>query len=419
MAEKFSLLTGDAKYEYRSFHIDVVRHFFEIGELKKMLKTASFFGLNHFHLHLSDDQGYRLESEKFPLLNEISSFRRGDHFGRMRSDEKQGGFYRKDEIRELVRFASELGIEIVPELDMPGHLTAVIAAYPDLSCTGGKVEVAVKEGIYPEILCPGKEENMAFLCSLLDEIMELFPGKYVHIGGDEVPKTRWRSCPHCRQKMKRLGLCTEQEYQGWLENEIAAYLKTKGKKAIRWNDAACGNNLSEEIIIQYWTGDKSGAVARHVKRGGDVILSTMMNCYADYPYGFISEKKFYGLNMEPEELKEALLAQGEAKAGRVIGNECLIWTEYIRSNERLEELAWPRFAAAAAAGYLGKDRPPYREFERALKREYGIFEKNGIKAADIRAINPGFVLKLKQLKRFRDQLDPELIKNYRAAGEEV
>jgi N-acetyl-beta-hexosaminidase len=241
----------------------VCRHFFDIAEIKKMMKTAAYFGFNHFHFHISDDQGYRLCSEVYPRLNEIASFRYGDHFGRYRSDERCGGFYQKEEIKNLVEYAASLGIEIVPEIDIPGHMSAIIA---------------------------------------------------------------------------------------------------------------------------------------------------------DYPHGFIRMKKFYDLDMKPPEFADAIRGKG---TGKIIGNECLIWTEYIRDNEKLESLAWPRFAAAGVVGYLGDEKPEYRIFKNTLAQEFDVFIQNDIRATKVREADPGIFRTLRQLVAFKKQLDPDLIANYKKTMNEI
>lgn len=380
-------------YRFRAFHIDCARHYFPMDEIKKMMDAAAYFGFNYFHWHISDDQGFRMESHRFPGLHEIGAYRNGDYFGNYDSDEPEGAYYTKEQIRELVRYGLKLGIEIIPEVDMPGHVTAILSAYPHLSCREEQVAVGMKGGIYREIFCAGKESTFTFIEELLDEIMELFPGEYIHIGGDEVPKERWTECPCCRKRMEQEGFATPQQLQGYMENRIAMYLKKHGRKAIVWNEAAKGGNLDPDIIVQLWTEDKDHAVAEHMKKGGRIFLSNMMNSYCDYPYGFISLKNVYELDMEPKELS--------AWKEQIIGNECLIWTEYIRTCEQLEKLSWPRFAAAAAVGWMGKDRPEYSAFAQELKKDFAVFERLGIRATPEEGWVPDQEETVRQISEFR------------------
>ncbi|MCR5426598.1 MAG: family 20 glycosylhydrolase [Lachnospiraceae bacterium] len=192
--------TGD-RYGFRAFHIDCSRHFFAVPELKKMIAAAAEFGFNYFHWHISDDQGYRLESRRFPRLHEISSVRKGDHFAYYFSDRPEGGYYTFEDVREVLECCDSHGIEVIPELDVPGHVSAILAAYPELSCSGEETEVVTSGGIFHGIFCPAKEEVYAFLEALLGELIGLFPGEYFHIGGDEVPHENWENCPLCREKI--------------------------------------------------------------------------------------------------------------------------------------------------------------------------------------------------------------------------
>lgn len=395
--------------EYRSFHIDCARHFFSMDELKRMIGMASKFKLNHFHWHFSDDQGWRIESKAYPLLHQIGAFRQGDHFGNYSSDEKEGGYYTREEVHELVKYCESLGIEVVPEIDMPGHVTAILAAYPELSCCKTKVPVGTSSGIYRDVFCLGREETFQFIENLLDDLLELFPGEYVHIGGDETPKERWRKCPDCKRKMKKMGFDNMQQMQGDMANRIAAYLKSRGRKTIVWNEAADGGNLNPEIVIQLWTEDKNHMVERHIEAGGRIIISNMMNSYCDYPYAFISLQSVYEINLKPASI--------ESKA--VLGNECLAWSEYIREDKQLEKLCWPRFTAAAEAGWCRKGRKEYQDFANRLKRLVPLFEKNEIHMTDAEGWIPDQKEAERQITAFQANFSEEVLEGYRSAQEEI
>lgn len=397
------------KYPYRSFHIDCVRHFFPMEELKKMIEMAAYFKFNRFHWHFSDDQGWRIESGAFPKLHEISSKRKGDHFGQFCAEEEYGGFYTREEVNDLVRYCGKLGIEIVPEIDMPGHVTAILASYPQFSCRKNPVEVADRAGIFREILCPGKEETFQFIEQLLDELLEIFPGEYFHIGGDEAPKERWSECPDCAKRMESEELDSLWKLQGYMQNRIADYLRKKGRKAIVWNEASYGKNLNPEITVQYWTEDKDDAVKYHLEQGGTLIVSNMMNSYCDYPYGLITLESVYALDTEPESLPK----------DRVIGTECLIWTEYIRDKQVLESLAWPRFAASAEAGWCGMEKPGYDSFCERLRTLFPVFAEKEIHATEESGWIPDEDIKMKQFAEFRKNFTPEILADFKKAQEDV
>lgn len=360
-------------YSWRSFHIDCARHFIPVDELKKMIRMSAYFKLNKFHWHFSDDQGWRMECKRYPLLHEIGAVRKGDHMGYYHSEEREERYYTREEAGEIVSYCESLGIEVVPEVDMPGHVTAILAAYPQLGCKGEQIEVETKAGIFQDILCAGKEEVFSFIENLLDDLLELFPGKYFHIGGDEAPKERWSSCPLCRKRMEEEGLDTLRQLQGYMENRMTAYLKKKGRKAIVWNEAAYGGNLDPDTVIQIWTDDRDHKAEQHMERGGRAILSIVKHCYCDYPYGVTSLKDVYRLDMGPEE-------PGKPETG-IVGTECLAWTEHIRDGKKLESMCWPRYAASAEVGWCGGGRPGYPSFEKRMKVLFPAFEKYGIRAA--------------------------------------
>lgn len=394
---------------YRSFHIDCARHFFPLDELKKMIEMAAYFKFNRFRWHFSDDQGWRIESKAFPRLHEIGAYRTGDHFGNYSSNEPEGGYYTRDEVRELVAFCRERGIEIVPDVDIPGHAKAILAAYPELSCTGETVEVETKPGIFREILCAGKEDVYTFLETLLDDLQELFPGEYFHIGGDETPKGQWRECPRCQAKMKAEGLISFQQLQGYMNNRIAAYLARRGRKAICWNEAANGDNLDTAVTVQYWAEDKAHHVANHAAKGGKVILSPMMSAYCDYPHAFIFVKSLHSLDVSPAELpKES-----------VIGTECLVWTEYIRDVQYLESRAWPRFCANAEAGWCGSARPTYEDFCERLRVLFPVFAQYGINATPEKGWSPSMEEGMDELLSFKSNFTDDIRNDYRKAQEDV
>lgn len=411
------LFSAAPVYKYRGFHLDTARHFIDIEELKKNIRCAAAFHFNYFHFHFSDDQGYRIESKVLPELTRISSKRAGDTFGGCHSEVEEQHYYTQEEIKDLVRFAGEYGIEIVPEIDVPGHVTDILAAYPELSCSGRKVEVATSEGIYSDILCAGNEQVYTFLKTLLDELCELFPGKYFHIGGDETPKTAWKTCPKCQAKMKAEGLTDEHQLQGYMQNRIASYLKSKGKMVIAWNEAALGGNLDKDIVLQLWNDDpkdpalaafnmkdengnltspNQGIGAKHIKRGGNVITSNMLHSYCDYPHAFISARNIYEADMIPQKCEDIPDAREH-----VLGGEALCWTEHIRNAEQLEYQIWPRYAFKGINLYCGKPEESFEDFLKEYKDPIrSVIESFGIKPAPWEEVVPDQQTARKQMMEF-------------------
>lgn len=399
-------------YPYRAFHIDCARHYFSVDELKKMIRMSAEFKLNYFHWHISDDQGWRIESRRYPKLHETGSVREGDYFGSYASDKAEGGYYTQEEVRELVSYCRQYGIEIVPEIDMPGHVTAVLAAYPELSCQGNPVKTGTKAGIYKEIFCAGKEEVYTFIENLLDEMLALFPGKYFHIGGDEAPKERWRACPCCQRRIREEGLKNEQELQGYMENRVVSFLLRRGRTPVVWNEAVYGGNLDSGAAVQVWTEDRDHQVRAHLEKGGKAIMSVVPNSYCDYPYGMHTLKDIYELDTVPAELGE------QAQSG-ILGTECLIWTEFVRDNNRLEEMSWPRFAASAEAGWCGTERSGYDSFQERLKKVFPLFSVHGISVTPPEGWIPDKKEAARQTEEFQKNFSKEDMEEARKAQEDI
>lgn len=430
-------IVDEPAYSYRSFHIDTARHFFPLDTLKAMVDTAASFKLNKFHWHFSDDQGWRIESTAFPKLHEIGAKRQGDHFGPYSSDKTEHDYYTRAEVRELVDYCAQRNVEIVPEIDLPGHVTAILAAYPELSCTGKPQQVLTGAGIFPEILCPGKESSFDFIFALLDDLCELFPGKYFHIGGDETPKTRWNECPHCRNRMQEEGLADTRELQGYLTNRVADHLRKKGKRVICWNEAALGENLDTDIIIQIWNDDPNdpslkalskqkdengkptspnqGIGAKLIRRGHDVIISNMRGSYCDYPYAYIKTSMIHD---EPICLQNCEDIPQEAKE-HTLGVEALIWTEYIRERETLERLAWPRFAAKADRAWSGDNAGDYADFAKRMKPLFPYLQQRSPGATAPSGWVPGPIRSMKEMLGFVKNVSAKQRKSYADAQDEV
>lgn len=384
-------------YPLRAFHLDSARHMLPLSELKKMVDMAAYFKLNTLHWHISDDQGWRVECKAFPKLHEIGAYRKGDHFGTYSSDTPEGGYYTRQEVREFVSHCHSRGIQVIPEIDLPGHVTAILAAYPHLSCRGEAQEVCTRAAITTEILCAGREEVYAFLETLLLDMMELFPDPWFHIGGDEAPKVRWEHCPHCRRKLEAEGLSNLRQLQGYLSNRIADFLRQHGRRAIMWNDGAYGGNIHPDVVLQVWFPDQDGALQAHGAKGGQLILSPVDICYCDYPYGEHPQSGIHNMEM----------AISGVNRDAVIGGETLLWSEFIRTPERMQELAWPRLTALAEACWCGENRGSYEDFCGRLEVLFPVFEEMGIHATAREGWDPGPEEAAVQSKAFRDQFEAE------------
>lgn len=350
-------ISDEPEFSYRGFMIDSSRHFFTVEEIKKMIDACALLKFNKFHFHLTDDQGFRFEMKEYPLLTEIGSKRRASEFSREENDDEEYAyFYTKDELKEIVEFCHERYIEVIPEFDIPGHTTSLIAAYPEISCKGESIETKTKGGIFEDILCVGNPETEKVIHAVIDEMCEIFDSKYFHIGGDEAPKGRWVECQKCRAKKDELGFKNFQELQGWLMNEVSAYLKTKGKTAICWNDALKGGNISSDnTVVSLWYERNNNSV-NWANAGNKLIVECNTPLYADYPYAVNSLEKIY--KFKPKELKGLT----EVGANSVVGIESPIWTEHVKNFKELTSMCFPRWFAVAEIAWTGGENKEYKSF---------------------------------------------------------
>lgn len=371
-------------HPYLGFMLDVSRHFMPAPDVLKLLDAAALCGLNTMHFHLTDDQGWRVEIKKYPTLAAVGSERGDSYFGSVSETEHNCGFYTQDQIRQIVAHARQRGIQVIPEIEIPGHASAMLAAYPEFGCrrtviqNGAEVEIESPYdyrvlntgGIFPNLICAGKPESRRFLEDILDEIAELFPAPYVHIGGDEALKQHWRRCPDCQRRIRREGLKNEEELQRSLVLEVGEYLAKKGKKTIVYNDCLAGGLLPQHFIVQHWLGNdrQTGAF---LKSGGQVIRSDLEHYYFDYAYSDIDAYKLWSAPAVPA------YAQG-AEEG-LVGMECMLWTERITNLNRAAQLLFPRVPAAV----LKVTRPElsWEEFSQALREIREKLEAMGIPCA--------------------------------------
>lgn len=360
-------------YGHRGFMIDCVRHFFKVDDLKKMIAACARLKMNVFHWHLTDDQGWRIQIDKYPQLVEKGSVRPYSDFGRYQEPGEYSGFYTKAEIREIVAFCASLFIEVIPEIEMPGHASSLLAAIPELSCFGEAVAVKTRGGVYQDTMCIGNPKTGETLRCILDEVIELFPGDKIHLGGDEAPKDHWKKCPKCQAVMAQNHLNNEGALQCWFTNEMAGYLKSKGKKAIVWNDALKGGRLDPDIIIQYWIGDSDLPVV-HVNGGGQMIMSDFYHYYLDYSYGQTPLDKTYQFDPIPKGVQS-----GRQKD--MLGVESPIWTEYVPDLNKMAFQCFPRILAVAESGWTLPTQKSIERFQQCAKAYVPVLVRAGLTPA--------------------------------------
>jgi hexosaminidase len=361
-------IKDNPRFPWRGFMLDESRHFQGKEVVKRLLDYMAFLKMNKFHWHLSDDQGFRLEIKEYPLLTEVGSIRKDTQIGgrmifvsKKMSGNAHSGLYTKEEIQEIVEYAQNLHIEVIPEIDMPGHATAILAAYPQYSCTGGPFEVATTFGIMDDVLCPGKEQTYSFLQKVLSEVTEMFPSPYIHIGGDEVPKVRWEECNDCQALIKREELPDESALQHYFIDQIAEYLISNKKIPIGWNEVI-HPDLSKEMIIQHWLRNDE-EVIEHLRKGRKAIISRFFYTYLDYNYHMTPLSKVYNFEPIPKELEEKYHKN-------VLGIESPLWTEWVRTEKRLNWQIFPRLLAIAESGWSIKENKDYQDFQRRLIPHY-------------------------------------------------
>ena len=323
------------EFEHRGLLLDCCRHFMEPEFVKKMIDNLSIHKMNVLHWHLTEDQGWRIEIDSYPRLTEVGAWRTEI------DGSTHGGYYTKEEIQEIVEYAAERHVEVIPEIEVPGHSQAALASYPWLGCTGEKFQVANKWGVFKDIYCPGNDSTLRFLETVFDEVCELFPSDRIHIGGDEAPKVRWASCEKCQKRIKDQGLENENELQTWIIERVGNYLESKGKTIIGWDEILEGG-LPEGATVQSWRG-MAGAI-EGVHLGTDVIASPTSHCYLDYPLSSTDLEEIYSFNPMPEEASHG--------PGRVIGGECNMWSE--RAPQHLvESKVFPRAIGLAEVLWTG------------------------------------------------------------------
>jgi len=368
----FVTVVDSPRYSYRGMHLDVSRHFFPVDFIKKYIDLLALHKFNVFHWHLTDDQGWRIEIKQYPKLTEVGAYREQTLVGHYRDQPHQfdgtryGGFYTQEEVKDIVAYARARHITVIPEIEMPGHARAALAAYPELACTPGPFKVAEKWGIFEDIFCP-TEETFTFLENVLLEVMELFPSEYIHIGGDEAPKVRWEESPEAQAVMKRENLSDAFELQSYFIQRIEKFVNANGKRIIGWDEILEGG-LAPNATVMSWRGMEGGIEA--ARQGHDVIMTPTSHTYFDYYQsdpaqeplaigGMLTLEKVYALEPTPEELTEA-------ESQHILGAQANLWTEYIPTPDKVEYMIFPRACALAEVVWSPQAARDYKDFTARL-----------------------------------------------------
>jgi hexosaminidase len=378
-------IKDEPAFAWRGMHLDVCRHFFPIEFVKKMIDMLAMLKMNTFHWHLTDDQGWRIEIKRYPKLTEIGGWRDETLIGHYTETGQKfdgiryGGFYTQEQIKDVVKYAQSRYVTIVPEIEMPGHAVAALSAYPEYSCTGGPFKVYTTWGVSDDVYCAGKEGTFEFLENILDEVTALFPGKYLHIGGDECPKTRWKACPACQKRIKDEGLKDELELQSYFVKRIERFVSSKGKNLIGWDEILEGG-LPERATVMSWRGYEGGLEA--AQSGHDVVMTPGDFCYFDKYQGkeneepltiggFLPLEKVYAFNPIPPALSKE-------NTKHVLGAQANMWSEYLPNEKQVEYMVFPRLCAMAEILWTPRDKQNYMEFLPRLELHLKRLQKLGV-----------------------------------------
>lgn len=369
-------------YSYRAFMLDVGRYFYPVEDVKHYIDMMAVLKLNVFHWHLTEDQGWRVEIKKYPLLTQKGSKRSHTNFGVI----PHGGYYTQDQIKEIVEYCHKRFIKVVPEFDIPGHMVSAIACYPYLACHERKLKVATHWGVKHDVLCAGKESTYKFVYDVIDEMCELFTDGYFHIGGDEVVKMRWKLCPHCQAEIKRLGLKDENELQQVFMSNVNKYLNSKGYKSIIWNWDEINNidYLDKNIIWQVCGTADNNFTCKQVNNGVNIVVSTCFANYLDFPYSWANLKMTY-------ENKPEIVGVEEQNKKNILGLEGPLWTEYVKNKRKGDYLTFPRLIAIAEIAWIKEQDRAYDDFLDRLSTFEKMYEIYAIRAASVKKANPNKV----------------------------
>lgn len=388
-AEKFLFpcvkIQDKPRFGYRGMHLDCSRHFFSVEEVKKYLDIMALYKLNRFHWHLTDDQGWRVEIKKYPRLTEIGAFRNGTVIKKdwgSNDGVRYGGYYTQEQMKDIVAYAGKLGIVVIPEIDLPGHMMGALAGYPELGCTGGPYEVWTRWGISDQVLCPGKDGMFTFLEDVFTELMDIFPSEYIHIGGDECPKTEWEKCPACQARIKALGIkaderhTAEQFLQSYVTARVQKFLNDHGRKIIGWDEVLEGE-LAKGATVMSWRGTDGGIQASAM--GFDVIMTPNTYCYFDYYQSEDQDKEPFGIGgflpWDKVYSYEPLEGLNDSQQKHILGVQANLWTEYVATPEHLEYMLLPRMNALSEVQWCVPENKDIERFKAAMEAEsFKIFD---------------------------------------------
>ncbi|HME55780.1 MAG TPA: beta-N-acetylhexosaminidase [Candidatus Lokiarchaeia archaeon] len=350
-----------SRFSWRGFMLDVGRHFVTKETVKKIIDVMACLKMNIFHWHLTDDQGWRIEIKKYPRLVDVGSKRTNTQVGGYMSPRRSGkpheGYYTQDNVQEIVEYARERFMIVVPEIEAPGHCMAALAAYPELSCTGGPFEVPAGFGIKADVMCPGKDTVFTFMDDVLDEVLAIFPSNIIHVGGDETPRARWKKCPDCQERIRAENLANEPELQTYFTNRVAKYLETKGRTIMGWNEILSAD-LSPGAIVQFWKGGTK-QILPHAVKGRKFVMSAFFHVYFDHDYVLLPLGTVYDYDPVPHDLPDQYHEN-------VLGIEVPLWTEWVRDEHRLYWQLFPRLLAAAEVGWTLKENKSFNDFKQRV-----------------------------------------------------
>lgn len=374
------VITDYPRFAYRSMALDVSRHFFSVSFIKKYLDLLSLYKLNTFHWHLTDDQGWRIEIKQYPRLQTKAAWRRQTLIGHKKETPHRfdgrpyGGYYTQHEIKEVVRYATQRGITIIPEIEMPGHALAALSAYPYLGCTGGPYETATFWGVFDDVFCAGNDSTFVFLQQVLEEVIQLFPSQYIHIGGDECPKTRWKTCAKCQQRMKELALSDEHALQSWFVQRIEKYLNSKGRDIIGWDEILEGG-LAPNATVMSWRGEEGGLTAAQQKHR--VIMTPESHVYFDYylsrnPAEPVAAGHYTPLSKVYS--YQPAVSLPDSLSSYIAGVEGQAWSEYMVNEKQAAYMIFPRALALAELAWTPQALRNYDHFLERLRQQTSLLK---------------------------------------------
>jgi len=383
-------ITDAPRFSYRGLHLDVCRHFYPVEFIKKYIDAMAIHKFNTFHWHLTDDQGWRIEIKKYPLVTKVGARRvetlvglYTENYPQRFDDDAYGGFYTQAEAKEIVEYAKERFITVIPEIEMPGHATAAVASYPYLSCNRMPVKVATKWGVFKDVYCP-RDTTFAFLEDVLTEIMAIFPSQYIHIGGDECPKDHWKVCPDCQARIKTENLKDENGLQSYFIHRIEKFLNAHNRRIVGWDEILDGG-LAPNATVMSWRGTEGGIAA--AKAGHQVIMTPVANCYFDYYQadpatepiaigGYLPLKKVYMYEPVPSALTKQ-------ESAFILGAQANVWSEYLKNSDKVEYMAFPRVSAMSEVLWTDSVNKSWSRFRTSMPKEFDRYAALSIKAANV------------------------------------